>query len=112
MTKTKKDNYCIVTDDKNDVKGFANYLTNVAYDELKNQHIVVNLLKYGKLTLEELLLFLKLSNTHRKAKKSFVIVNDTITIDQVPDELAVVPTLREAADFIQMEDLERDFGVF
>ena len=55
-------------------------------------------------------MFLKLSNRHRKNKHSFVIANDAINIDRVPDELVVVPTLREAEDIIQMEEIERDLG--
>ena len=55
-------------------------------------------------------MFLKSSNDHRGDNKSFVIVNDTINIDTVPDELMVVPTLQEAKDVIQMEDIERDLG--
>jgi hypothetical protein len=70
----------------------------------------VDILKYGELTLEELLSFLKLSNMHRKNKKSFVIANDAINIDRVPEELQVVPTLREAEDIVQMEEIERDLG--
>ncbi len=112
MKLTKKDNYIIVTDDKNNVKGFSNFLENHAYDQIKDEHLVVDLLKYGKLQLEELLSFLNLSIKMRKNKRSFVIVNDAIVIDDVPDELAVVPTLREAGDVIKMEDLEREMGVF
>lgn len=112
MTINEKETYLIVEDDKNNVTGFSNYLENHAYDQIKDSNIVVNLLKYGKLTLDELLSFLKLSNKHRAANKSFVIVNDTINIDHVPDELAVVPTMQEAEDYIQMEDMEREFGLF
>jgi len=112
MKITEKENYSILEDDKNNVKGFSNYLENRAYAQIKDKHLVIDLSKYGKLTLEELLTFLKLSNTQRKNKKSFVIVNDTINIDDVPDELAVVPTLQEAADFVQMEEIERDMGFF
>jgi len=60
--------------------------------------------------MEELLLFLELSNEHRKGKKSFVIANDAINIEKVPEELIIVPTLMEAGDVIQMEEVERDLG--
>lgn len=111
MQITDKENYFIISDDKNDPKGFSNYLENHAYDQIKDKNVVIDLLKYGKLSLEELLTFLKLSNTHRKQKKSFVIVNDTINIQNVPDELAVVPSLQEASDYIDMEELQREFGL-
>lgn len=106
----KKENYWILEDDKSKVKEFSKYLEKTAYPQFKDQNVVINLLKYETLALPELLGFLKLSNLHRSRKYSFVIVNDTLLIDHVPDELAVVPTLQEAEDFVQMEELERDLG--
>ena len=54
--------------------------------------------------------FLQISNTHREAKHSFVIVSSKIDIDQSPDALIIVPTLQEAHDIIEMEEMERDLG--
>ena len=73
-------------------------------------NVVIDILKYGDLRLDDLLNFLELSNEHRKGKRSFVIANDAINIDKVPEELLVVPTLQEAEDIIQMEEIERDLG--
>ncbi|PZD79241.1 ribonuclease Z [Mesonia sp. K7] len=112
MKITDKDFYIIVQDEKSDIKGFANYLENVAYGKIEGKNVVVDILNYGELSLEELLSFLRLSNKHREKKKSFVIANDAIMIDQVPDELMVVPTLQEAEDVIQMEEIERDLEAF
>lgn len=44
-------------------------------------------------------------------EKSFVMVCDGIEFDQVPDELIVVPTFKEAEDIIEMEEIERDLGI-
>ncbi|MFD0975349.1 ribonuclease Z [Salinimicrobium gaetbulicola] len=109
MTVIEKDSYKILRDDKDDVKGFASYLQN-SHSSFKNDNVVVDILKYGSLSLEELLAFLELSNEHRNNKRSFVLVNDTINIDHVPEEILVVPTLQEAEDVIQMEDIERELG--
>lgn len=109
MKVTNKDFYLILEDEKDNIKDFVSFLNSV-HDQYQDQNLVVDILKYGELSLEELLLFLKLSNKHRENKKSFVIANDTINIDQVPDELLVVPTLQEAEDIIQMEEIERDLG--
>lgn len=109
MKITEKNNYKIFRDKKDDVRDFATHLEK-NHDKFRNDNVVIDILKYGTLSLEELLAFLKLSNAHRKAKHSFVIVNDTINIDQVPEELVVVPTLQEAEDIIQMEEIERDLG--
>lgn len=109
MKTEHKDNYIILRDEKDDVVDFANYLTSIQ-NEFKTDNVVIDIQKYGELTLDELLKFLKLSFTHRKGKKSFVIVNDTINIDDVPDEINVVPTMQEAEDLIGLEEIERDLG--
>jgi len=109
MKTIQKDNYIILKDQKDDVVDFAEYLTKIQ-KEFKNKNVVIDIQKYGKLSLEELLKFLKLSFAHRKGKKSLVIVNDTINIDAVPDEIHVVPTLQEAEDLIGLEEIERDLG--
>lgn len=79
-----------------------------AYDKLKNDHIIVNLFSFSKLSSDEILEFLELSNLHRNAKKSFVLVTDKVTYDEVPDEISLVPTIQEAMDLVEMEDIERD----
>ena len=71
---------------------------------------MIDLLKYTHITLEELLELVVLSTRHRAAKNSFVIVNNSINPDDIPDEMIVVPTLQEAADIIEMEEIERDLG--
>lgn len=109
MKVTEKEGYKIFADEKDNVSHFASFLKSI-HNSFKEDNVVVDILKYGELRLEELLEFLELSNEHRKGKRSFVIANDAINIDTVPPELLVVPTLQEAEDIIQMEEIERDLG--
>ncbi|MFH4965276.1 ribonuclease Z [Gaetbulibacter sp. M235] len=83
---------------------------NDVYSKLKNDNIILNLTSLNKLNLTDLLEFLELSDDHRKSKHSFVIVSDKIDLDETPDEIVVVPTLQEAYDIIEMEEMERDLG--
>ena len=78
--------------------------------KFKNDNIIIVLSSLKKLSLEDILEFLNLSNTHRAAKHSFVIVSDKINLNAVPDEIVVAPTLQEAYDIIEMEEMERDLG--
>ena len=64
----------------------------------------------SELTLEQLLFFLPVSNEHRSNKRSFVILNDALNPDDIPQEIIVVPTLIEAGDIIEMEEIERKLG--
>jgi len=34
-----------------------------------------------------------------------------LSYDEVPEEISVVPTLQEAKDLIEMEEIERDLGI-
>ena len=79
-----------------------------AYPGLQNDHLILNLFSFGKLSMGDILMFLELSNGHRGAGKSFVLVSNAISYEHVPDELCVVPTLQEARDLIEMEEIERD----
>ncbi|HLV91945.1 MAG TPA: hypothetical protein VKX34_02390 [Aequorivita sp.] len=103
-------NFVVLEDEKDDIVDFASFIESQIPTKYKGQNVVLNLLKYNELTLQQLLLFLNTSNTHRKTKQSFVIVNDAIHIDEVPAEMIVVPTLQEGGDIIEMEEIERDLG--
>ena len=82
-----------------------------AYPKIKNDHIIVNLFSFAKISTGNILEFLDLSNKHRGAGKSFVLVSDKVNYDEVPDEVCVVPTIQEAKDIIEMEEIERDLGL-
>ena len=105
-----KENYVILADEMDDIKDFASFLEYQIPNKYKGQNVVLNLLDYEKLTLEQLLLFIKVSTIHRKTKHSFVIINNTIDPDLIPTEMIVVPTLQEGEDVIEMEAIERDLG--
>jgi hypothetical protein len=46
----------------------------------------------------------------KKAAKSFVLVTNSISYEEAPENLSLVPTLQEAKDLIEMEEIERDLG--
>lgn len=80
------------------------------YPKFKNNNIIVVLSSLNKLGLQDVVEFLELSNTHKATKHSFVIVSDKFDLDLVPVEIVVVPTIQEAYDIIEMEEMERDLG--
>lgn len=81
-----------------------------SYSKFKNDNIIVNLSSLGKLHLQDIIEFLQLSNKHRKAKHTFVLVSNNFNFEDAPDEIIIVPTLQEAYDVIEMEEIERDLG--
>ncbi len=109
MIVDRNGNITIIAQENASVKTLVNNIEQ-AYDKYKNDHLVVRLSSLDKLSLEDIVEFLRLSNNHRSDKKSFVVVSDKANLDEMPDEIIVVPTLQEAFDIIEMEDIERDLG--
>lgn len=105
-----KDNFVVLADDRGNLANFASFLGKQIPTRYQGQNVVVDLLAFDNLQLEQLLLFLEVSNKHRHSKQSFVLVNHAINPDDIPFEMVVVPTLQEAEDIIQMEEIERDLG--
>ena len=105
----QSENVSIITQEKATVVELVRNLQN-SYAKLKNSNIIVVLTSLNTLGLSDIVEFLQISNTHRASKQSFVIVNNKIDLDSAPDEIVVVPTLQEAYDIIEMEEMERDLG--
>ncbi len=108
MNITTHKNYLYIQDNGNDIQSFAAQLENKIPKEYATQNIVVDLTSFNPLTLNDLLLFIKTSTIQRANKNSFVMINKGIDPDIIPDELVVVPTLQEAEDVIEIEEIERD----
>lgn len=106
----KDDSTTIITQEKSTIVELVKKL-HVTYPKFKNDNVIVNLSVLNKVTVEDINEFLDISNQHRHAKLSFVIVTDKANLDEMPDELVVVPTLKEAYDIIEMEEIERDLGI-
>jgi hypothetical protein len=109
MILDQDENISIITQEKATVVELVKKI-NDSYSKLKNNNIIVNLTSLNKLSLQDVIEFLELSNNHRGSKHSFVIVSNSIDIDETPDEIIVVPTMQEAYDIIEMEEMERDLG--
>ena len=81
------------------------------YKNMQDQNIVVDLAAIAKLKSKHILEFLELSIYNKeKVNKSFVVVVGSMGIDALPNEISTAPTLHEALDLIDMEEIERDLG--
>lgn len=87
---------------------YLDFLKN--YDNFKKENIIIDLSNNKEVSTEHILLFSETVEKHRNSGMSFVIIYSAAEIDNLPDELIVVPTLVEAKDIIEMEDIERDLG--
>ncbi len=92
---------------------FTSFLMKVThqYKSYENHNIIIDLLGHKDgLEVSDLKLFLPLSKKHKKAKKSFVVVVADFDYNALPEKFTVVPSLLEAHDIIEMEEIERDLG--
>ena len=109
MIVDQKENITIITQEKASIIELNKKLQ-VLYPKFKNDNIIIALTSLDALKKVDIAEFLDVSKTHRASKHSFVIVSDKIDLDVVPEALIVVPTIQEAFDIIEMEDMERDLG--
>lgn len=102
-------NTTVITQQKKSIAELVEGI-NAIYDKIQNNNVIVNLFSLENLKAEQLDEFLLLSKKHRAAKHSFVIVNKSVSIEEISEDLILVPTLVEAHDIIEMEEIERDLG--
>ncbi|NVK51336.1 MAG: hypothetical protein HWD85_00260 [Flavobacteriaceae bacterium] len=95
------------TEDSFDVF-FENY--NLQKTDFEKNHTIIQLSENLNTTIKQLSLFLDIAATYRSNGMSFVVICNGIDIDDVPDEINIVPTFTEAEDVLEMEAIERDLG--
>jgi len=82
----------IVTQEKTTIIEFVKGLEN-KYHSFKSNNIIINLFSLKKISQADINEFLRISNDHKAAGHSFVIVTD-----------------QEAYDLVEMEEIERELG--
>lgn len=109
MKVDQKGHTTILKNTQGDYLAFLEKVT-TQHNSFKNQNLILDMSKDTDVNLKQIKLFSDLSKTHKKGKKSFVMVVQDIEFNEVPIKLTVVPTLLEAHDIIEMEEIERDLG--
>ncbi len=104
------DNFVIVKEKINDLENFVFLLEPLMPNQFKDKNLIIDLLDYKSMTLKDLFLFQNVSDSHKKSNKSFVIVNNILNPNELSDTILVVPSLQEAEDLIEMEEIERELG--
>ena len=105
------ENFIIVKDRINNFEDFITSLNPKSNVKLSGKNIIIDLLEFDEFSLEKLSLFSELATIFRKYNNSFVIVNNQINLNEIPDDILVVPSLQEAEDIVEMETIERELGM-
>lgn len=109
MKVDQKGHTVCIKDTKGDLVSFLMKVTH-EYKTFHKHNIIIDIRLHKDLSVAAINSFLPLSKMHKKGKKSFVIVTSDIDHNAVSHKLAVVRSLQEAHDIIEMEEIERDLG--
>ncbi len=110
MKVDQKEHTITIKDTQGDFTSFLMKVTH-QYKSYEKHNIIIDLLGYKEeIEASNLKLFLPMSKKHKKAKKSFVIVVADFDYNALPEKFTIVPSLLEAHDIIEMEEIERDLG--
>ena len=83
---------------------------NAHYAEFQSYNIIFLAAESQASTPVFLDTLIKLIKAHQHHKKSFVVVSAHWISNELPEELVCVPTLQEAIDLIEMDEMQRDLG--
>lgn len=108
MKVESKGHTTIISHTEGSLTDFFEKLT-VEFGNYRASNVVIDLNGCGHISSKDLKMFSAMAKEQKKAKKSFVICADT-DYDKVSDKLVVVPTIQEAHDMIEMDEIERDLG--
>ena len=109
MKVVAKGHTTVLIDTQGDCQLFLDKVTS-QHESYKNQNLILDVTHNNSTTIQLIKAFSDLSKLHCKGKKSFVIVTKNIDFNSVPKSLVVVPSLVEAHDIIDMDEIERDLG--
>jgi|SRR5690606_7544428 len=100
----------IIKDTQGDIKALSLKIEE-QYGSFSGVNLIVDVSTSKDLSNSDVSFFSKLASKHTKSKKSFVlVVTPEFDFNEVTDDVMVVPTLQEAHDIIEMEEIERDLG--
>lgn len=102
----QEDTYTIITPEiKSNFKEFFTDLSNILIKH-EGDNIILNFLDFT-IELDEIASFKDISENKIENGTSFVLVKLDVDLDKIPDEVIIAPTLHEAIDIIDMDEMMR-----
>ncbi|MCG1037012.1 hypothetical protein [Polaribacter sargassicola] len=105
----KKETYTLINSDENSFSDFYNSFL-IEEKKLTKEHLIIHISNNINISNEEFLLFLNIAEEKKQNGTSFVVIYNNINIDDFPENFNITPTLQEAIDIIDMENMERELG--
>jgi len=109
MKVDQKGHTTIIKDTQGSFLSFIEKITE-QFNTFKDQNLILDVTKDENLSIKDLKNAKDLNKKHKNEKKTMVFVAENIDFNKIPDYLLVVPSVLEAHDIIEMEEIERDLG--
>ncbi len=109
MNVIKKDSLVEISDTQIDLVSLVMKITQ-EYKSFEKDNIIINISNFKNIKIKDLDNFLPLIKQHTSNKHSFIIVVSDINFNKVSEKINAVPTIQEAHDLIDMEEIERDLA--
>lgn len=109
MKVEEKGHTVIMKDTQGDALSFLEKVQH-EHNGFLDKNLILDISLDANVTLKTVTEFVPLSKLHRKGRKSLVLVVPEINYNALPASLVVVPSMLEAHDVIEMEEIERDLG--
>lgn len=109
MNIEQKENYILLSTRSDD---FSNFLSNFEekHQKIEENHLFIQISESLNISENDISLFLKYAKLHQENGTTFVVICKDIDVDKLPEDFNIVPTLQEAEDVLEMEEIQRDLG--
>lgn len=104
----KKGYKLIVTDDVSFENFFSSFQEK--YETLTKNHIIIKISDKISIENKDIFVLLSYADSHKENNMTFVIVCKRLDVDKFPETFNIVPTIQEAEDVLEMENIQRDLG--
>jgi hypothetical protein len=109
MKVDQKGHTTILKDTKLDLDTFVENIV-VNFTAYQSQNLILDLTAYKDFNIAQLKVLQPLLLIQKKNKKSLITVLEGLNYNEIPEKYNVVPSLLEAHDLIEMDEIERDLG--
>ena len=91
---------------------FTDFITSFKSEHtiIEKKNVIVFISNHYKAKTADIFVFLDYAKKHKEHGTTFVIICNNIDVDRFPEDFNIVPTLQEAEDILEMENIERDLG--
>lgn len=105
------DNNIVIVNFNNSLKDDFFIFFNNIYKEIIDKNIIIDFGEKNIFSSSFLDKLINISTLHQNLNLSLVIVSSLLKSESIPESLVWSPTLNEAKDIIEMDEMQRDLGL-